>query len=487
MNDLSRKDFLKLAGAGAAALSLPGCAPFSFKGKKQPNILFIMLDDLGPEWVSAYGAEGIETPNADKLADGGMLFNNVYSMPQCTPTRVTLLTGQYPNRTGWINHWDVPRWGGGAHFDWKHYTTFASILKSAGYATAAAGKWQVNDFRVTPDALQKHGFDEHCMWTGYESDNPPSAERYWDPYIATSEGSKTYEGKFGEDVFSDFLIDFMQRHKDEPMLMYYPMAIPHGPFVKTPDELDVDSDLEKHKAMVRYADKMLGKMVNALEELGLREDTIIIWTSDNGTTRKFSNKINGREIRGGKARTTESGIWVPFIVNAPGLVPAGVKTDALTDFTDMLPTFAELAGAKLPDDLVLDGKSIAPLILGKQDDSNREWIMAMGGKPARMDEKGVLPVHKFRDRVLRDKQYKLYVDTNRQSEALYDLKNDPGETTNILNSTDPKVIAARKKLEAVVATFPEQDARPKYDPTPPQPWDMTPEKMDKFLEGYKHG
>ena len=116
---------------------------------QKPNILFIMLDDLGKEWISCYGAEDIETPNIDALAAGGMKFNNAYSMPQCTPSRATLLTGKYPFRNGYVNHWDVPRWGIG-YFDWKHKenTTFARLMKDLGYATFAAGKWQINDFRM---------------------------------------------------------------------------------------------------------------------------------------------------------------------------------------------------------------------------------------------------------------------------------------------------------------------------------------------------
>jgi len=136
------------------------------KAAPKPNILFIMVDDLGKEWISSYGADNIQTPHIDKLAKGGMKFYNAWSMPQCTPTRATLLTGQYPWRTGWVNHWDVPRWGVG-YFDWVKYTTFARVMKGAGYRTAIAGKWQINDFRLEPKALEKHGFDDWCMWTGY--------------------------------------------------------------------------------------------------------------------------------------------------------------------------------------------------------------------------------------------------------------------------------------------------------------------------------
>lgn len=149
--------------------------------QEKPNILFIIADDLGKEWVSSYGAEEIKTPSIDKLAQTGLKFENFYSAPQCTPSRVELFTGQYPFRNGWVNHWDVPRWGGGAHFDWNKNPSIARIMQSAGYKIAAAGKWQVNDFRVQPEAMVYHGFDDYCMWTGFETGNPASAERYWNP------------------------------------------------------------------------------------------------------------------------------------------------------------------------------------------------------------------------------------------------------------------------------------------------------------------
>ncbi len=455
-----------------AVVALPAITPAREPGEK-PNIIFIMVDDLGKEWVSCCGADDIETPALDHLAAGGMRFTNAYSMPQCTPTRVTLLTGRYPWRTGWCNHWDVPRWGAGCHFDWRHNVTFARLLKEAGYATAAAGKWQINDFRVTPDAMKKHGFDEWCMWTGFESGNPPSGRRYWDPYINTPEGSKTYEGRFGCDVFTDFLIDFMKRHKDKPMMLYFPMALTHGPLTNTPAEKDVADKLDKHKAMVRYVDLSVKRIVDALDELGIRDNTILIFSTDNGTSGSISGHLGGRLVRGGKAKLSENGVCEPFIVNGPGLVPKGVVTGALTDFTDLLPTFCELGGAKLPEGVEIDGKSIAGVILGRDKDGPREWIMALGHGAAALDQRGVRPKQVFTDRVVRDKQYKLWVLDGR-SAKLFDLKADPFEEDNLIDSDDPKIVAARKKLEAVIASCLEEDARPQYTPTPPQPWDKKP-------------
>ena len=465
---MNRRRFLRSAGLGVALLA--GRARACAAPIEKPNILFILADDLGKDWIRCYGAEGIETPTLDALAAGGMRFTNAYSMPQCTPTRVTLLTGQYPWRTGWVNHWDVPRWGVG-YFDWKHNTTFARILKGAGYATAIAGKWQINDFRLEPGALEKHGFDDWCMWTGGEGGNPPSDRRYWDPYIHTREGSKTYAGQFGPDLYTNFLIDFMKRHKDEPMGLYFPMCLTHGPLVHTPDEPDAKDKMARHKAMVRYADKLVGRLVQALDDLGIRRRTILIFSTDNGTSGSITGTLNGAKVRGGKARESENGVCEPFIVNAPGLVPAGVVTDALTDFTDLLPTFADLAGVPVPEQWPVDGVSIAPLLLGKAKDSPREWIMALGHGPAVLDEKGVRGATDYATRVIRDKQFKVWVDNRAATIRLHDLKADPQEKTNLLGSETPEHRAALAKFQAVIDSMPKADARPRYDPRPPNPWD----------------
>jgi arylsulfatase A-like enzyme len=446
-------------------------APAATAEPRKLNILFIMVDDLGPEWISACGSQSIKTPHIDALARGGLRFLNAYSMPQCTPTRATLLTGQYPFRHGWCNHWDVPRWGAGCHFDPKHNMSFARIMKAAGYSTAIAGKWQINDFRVQPDILKQHGFDSWCMWTGFEAENKPSAERYWDPYIYTSSAaSKIYPDKFGPDLYTDHLIQFMKDNRDQPLMMYFPMVLTHGPLIHTPTEPKVQSKVDKHKAMVRYTDGLVGKLVAAIDDLALRSRTVIIFTTDNGTSGGIRGVLNGRTVRGGKAKLTENGPRQPFIVNCPGLVPSGKTTDALTDFTDLLPTFAELGGATLPKDLIIDGHSLAPVMLGKAQDGPRDWIMAMGFGPARLDAKGVRPRQLFTDRVIRDKQHKIFV-IDGQVTRLHDLSKDPVEEDNLIRSTQPAHLAALHKLTAVLKTFPEQDGRPRYDPTAAQPWD----------------
>ena len=472
LNDISRRHFMGAVLAGVASSASRHLFAQESVQTTKPNILFIMVDDLGKEWISCYGAEDIKTPNIDALAAGGMKFTNAYSMPQCTPSRATLLTGKYPCHTGWVNHWDVPRWGVG-YFDWqqKKNMTFARLMKNQGYATCAAGKWQINDFRLEPLAMEKHGFDEWCMWTGAETGNAPSFERYQNPYINTRDGSKTYEGKFGPDVYTDFLIDFMKRHRDEPMCLYYPMALTHAPLIPTPDEPEVHDKLDKHKAMVRYTDKLVGRLVEALETLGLRENTLIIFTTDNGSGGDLTGTLNGRKIQGGKAKESENGVCCPYIVNCPGLVPAGVTTDALTDFTDLLPTFVELGGGNTPDDLEIDGVSIAPLLLGKASDSKKDWIMAMGHGPGKLDKAGVRGVEDFATRVIRDKQFKVWISEKKKIIRLHDLQADPMEKVNLLESPSPEHTAALEKFQAVLDTLPDKDARPLYEPRTVNSWD----------------
>jgi len=450
---------------------------------EKPNILFMMVDDLGKEWVSCYGAEDIQTPFIDRLAREGIRFDNVYCMPQCTPTRVTLLTGQYPFRHGWINHWDVPRWGGGVHFDETMNPSLARYLKEAGYKTAVAGKWQINDFRVEPDALTRHGFDTYCMWTGYEMGVDASVNRYWDAYTYEVDGNKTYSGQFGPDVFNDFVIDFIIENQDTAWFVYYPMVLTHGPLVNPPGEIH-QTKLDKHKAMVSYTDKLTGQIISALESTGQRKRTLFIWSTDNGTSSGISGHLQGESVRGGKASTGENGICVPFIVSAPGLIREGINTDVLVDFTDLLPTFLDLANHPLPDNHVIDGQSFKKFLLDHQPDGNRNWILGMGGgNNANLTANGMENQYFYRDRVIRNKQFKLYISSERKAEAFYDLSDDPFEKNNLLVT---QLTSNEKKnfddLFAAVQQFPITDNEPSYQPTPPQAWDRAIKPSAKRLK-----
>jgi arylsulfatase A-like enzyme len=441
----------------------------------KPNIVLIMVDDLGKEWISAYGARQIETPNVDHLAETGMRFRNAYSMPQCTPTRVTLLTGQYPFRHGWTNHFDVPRWGSGCHFDPQRNASFPRLLREAGYATAIAGKWQIDDFRVEPRALHAAGFDAWCVWTGGEGGNiEKSKHRFWRPYIHQGNAKRTktrQRDQFGPDIYANFLIDFMKEHKDRPMLLYYPMCLTHKPFVTTPDAPDAKGNTPRFKAMVRYMDKLIGRLTNALTQEELRQETIIIFTTDNGSPRAVAGQRLGQQVGGAKGQMREAGTAMPFIVSGPGLVPQGKVTDALTDFSDILPTFAHLAGTRPRDRWTVDGMSIAPLLLGQTRDTEREWIYAQGGGQAKFEKGRVVPAQRYDDRVIRNKRWKLWVNEQREAVGLYDLKNDPWEQSNLIDSDRTDAQAARQQLWSAIQQMPRVDAAPRYDPNPAMPWD----------------
>jgi arylsulfatase A-like enzyme len=442
---------------------------------ERPNILFIMVDDLGKEWISSYGAEGIETPNIDHLAETGIRFKNAYSMPQCTPTRLTLLTGQYPFEHGWTNHYDVPRWGSGVHFDPDRNASVARVLRQAGYATAIAGKWQIDDFRVEPNALHEAGFDAWSVWTGGEGGNlKKSGPRYWNPYIHQgtrgNTASKTRD-RFGPDIFTDFLIDFMKGHSDQPFFLYYPMVLTHHPIVSTPAEPDVNGKTKKFKAMVRYTDRLVGRLARALEKEGEREDTIIIFTADNGSPGDVTGRRNGRKINGQKGQMSEPGVAMPFIVSGPSMVPEGRVTDALTDFTDLLPTFADLAGTAPNDRWNVHGRSIAPFLLGEAEDTPRDWIYAQGGGFAEFKNNRTVPAQPFDDRVIRTKRWKLWVSEQRKPVRLYNVKKDPDESNNLIDSDDPAAKRAKKSLWKVIKKMPKTDHAPRYEPNPAQPWD----------------
>ncbi|MCL5742343.1 MAG: sulfatase-like hydrolase/transferase [Acidobacteria bacterium] len=420
---------MQSCGAGAALRA---------QRRQRPNLVVILVDDIGRDWVGCYGARQ-RTPNIDKLARDGVRFDKAWSTPICTPTRVELLTGRYPFRTGWIDHFDVPRWGGKG-LDWDREITFARMLRDAGYATVIGGKWQVNDFRTHPDALKRHGFDEHCMWTGFETGNPPSARRYWDAFLQINGERRVHSGKYGPDVVNAYLVDFVRRNRQKPFLLYYPMILVHGAYEPTPWNR---SDPPKGNAalysgMVSYADHLVGNIMQSLDEAGVARDTFVLFAGDNGSP-MGGGSINGLVCPPGKGRITDLGAHVPFIARAPWLGTRGRVATELADFSDVLPTLAELAGIAAPCGVAIDGRSFVPVLTGASGGTRREWIYTQ----------------RWNKRAVRDARYKVNSDG-----SFFDLEQDPLEKNDLRSSTDSGVAAARRRLEAVLQKFPENGPPP---------------------------
>ena len=341
-----------------------GIGTFNTAGAREPgppNLVVIMADDMGVECLGCYGSEVYETPHLDALAASGMRFQYAHSQPICTPSRVQIMTGKYNNR-------NYIRFG---LLD-PEAVTFAHLLRDAGYRTCIAGKWQL---KGGLDAPGHFGFDRYCLW---QLTRRPS--RYPNPGLEIDGRKRDFkDGEFGPDLVTDYIGDFMEANRDRPFLVYYPMILPHWPFVPTPDHSDWDPAMWRDAegepggfrgpkywgAMVRYTDKMTGKVVAKLDELGLRENTLVIWTADNGTYTGITSPFRGRAYQGGKGSTKDSGTHVGFIASWPGTIPAGSVSDSLVDFADVLPTLTDVAEADMPDALQLDGVSLAPLFHGK--------------------------------------------------------------------------------------------------------------------------
>lgn len=449
------------------------------------NIVLIVADGLGPEWIGCYGGTGVETPNIDALAAGGLRFNHVYSMPSRSAARVTLLTGTYPYRHGWVGDWDVPRSGQGCWFDWNRHQTVARRLASNDFATSIAGQWQLNDFRRQPDALLQHGFRRWCVWTGNEHGNPPSRNQYRDPYIYLNRplngeadgwpgrnlrqydwgGTGTFADKFGPEVFAQAVKNSVSRAAYTRQFIFYPMSLPTLAQEESAGRRSYADLQEQHRAMVRYTDQLIGDLIDWLNFTKQRRNTIVILTSDGGSPPGVVGTIHGREVQGGRGTLSERGVRVPLIVNSPSIVAAGNETDCLVDFTDLAPTICELAMLRpRADDPVYDGRSFASEISGRQQEQPREWIMAMGGGALEFNGQTVGSREKFVERVLRDHRYKVHVTTARTIDSLYDLEADPAELQNLISSDAPEHVQARQKFQAAVEGFPEQDAELQYAP-----------------------
>ncbi|MFK8111381.1 MAG: sulfatase-like hydrolase/transferase [Rubripirellula sp.] len=347
---------------------------------KQPNIVLIMADDVGIEGLGCYGGTSYKTPNLDRMAAEGIRFTHAYSQPLCTPTRVQIMTGKYNHR------------------NWKYFgildpeaTTFGHLMKSAGYTTGIFGKWQLYSYdppdlpgasnrRSTGMHPKDAGFDQFALYHALQTEDKGS--RYTNPTMLEGESGgegelRTYPGKYGEDVWVDKILGFMEVNRDQPTFAYYPMALPHWPFVPTPDTPGWDpsspqpEEYRYIKDMIEYMDVSVGNLMQGLEEKGLDENTIVLFYSDNGTHAKVvSGMDDGREILGGKATPKQTGIHVPLIAHWPGHFKPGVS-NAIVDPSDFVPTLLDLAQSPKEAAGKIDGISFAHRLLG-QSGSERE-------------------------------------------------------------------------------------------------------------------
>lgn len=406
----------------------------ALSGAEKPNVILIMADDFGYECVTANGGQSYQTPNLDRLAAQGIRFEQCHVQPLCTPTRVQLMTGRY-NVRNYLNFGTLP----------KTETTFGNLLKQAGYATGICGKWQLGQDKKLP---QHFGFDESYLWQ--HTRRPP---RYANPGLELNgEALDFTQGEYGPKLVNDFALDFITRHRDKPFFLYYPMMLTHDPFQPTPDSPDWDPTTqgetskrdERHFAeMTAYMDKMIGQLITKLDELGLRENTLLLFLGDNGTSGKISSQFQGSTYQGGKGSTNQRGTHVPMIASWPAKMKEGRVNRDLISSTDFLPTVCEAAGVAVPG--AVDGVSFLPQIIGEKG-SPREWLYCWYSPRQKAD----MTVREFAF----DQRFKLY-----KGGRFFDLIADPFEEKPLdVKNLTGEATSAATALRGVLDRY--QDARP---------------------------
>ena len=364
--------------------------------------------------MSCYGADIFKTPNIDRLASGGIRFTHCYTAPLAGPSRAIMMTGRYPFRTGATNQ------DSSAELDPDDETFLPAVLKPAGYVTASIGSWG-----QLPLGPADFGFDEHLKFAG--------SAIYWNTqekgrtYLVNGSVRDLHDQEYLPDVMHNFLVDFMTRNREKPFYAYYSLPFVHPEIMRTPDTAADTRDL--YSDNIAYLDKLVGNLVTELERLKLRDHTMVVFVSDGGTGGVFADEstIGGRRLSGEKGSMLEGGALVPLIVNWPGNAPAGRVSADLIDSSDFLPTLAEVAGAKLPADTVIDGRSFAHQLRGQKGNPRDSVFVQLAGKW-----------------YAREAGWKL-----NQAGELFDMSKAPFEEPMAAAGTkDPAAIAARQRLQA---------------------------------------
>jgi arylsulfatase A-like enzyme len=463
---MNRRQFLSSAGAGSAAALLygfTGCRPST---RRAPNFVFILVDDLGWRDVGFNGSRFYQTPHIDRLAAGGTVFTQAYAAAAvCSPTRASILTGRYPARLG-ITDWIRAARDGGrigpdrtnpGGFDdnpaYKLLTprnalflepaeiTTAEVLKRAGYATGHVGKWHLGPDGFLP---ANQGFDSNVGGADIGH-----TESYFDPYL--NEGAPIpslaprREGEYMTDRLADEACAFIRAHKGGPFFLNLCHYAVHVPLQAKPDDVarfqgkpaDGGQKDPVYAAMIKSVDDSVGRVLDVLDELGLAANTCVFFFSDNGGLHTVTDNS---PLRMGKGYPYEGGIREALAVRWPGVVPAGARSEARVSSIDFFPTIVLLAGLDLPRDRVIDGLDLSSLLTGRS-----------RSLPER-DLFWHFPHYWWGDRVrpwsiVRSGDWKLIRFYEDGREELYDLAEDPGETSDLAAAKPEVVGELRRKLD----------------------------------------
>jgi len=384
---VTRRDFLKAAGLGAAAIAISEHAPAAARSAStKPNILMIMVDDLGYGDLSSYGATDLKSPHVDKLIAAGIRFDNFYAnCPVCSPTRASLMTGRYPDlvgvpgviRTHLRNNWGyVP----------SHAVLLPKLLKPAGYHTAIVGKWHLG--LESPNTPNDRGFDHFHGYLGDMMDDYYKHRRHGINYMRLNKKEIDPPGH-ATDLFTDWAIDYInERSKSrQPFFLYLAYNAPHTPIQPPQDWLEKVKKREpgmsdrraRLVALIEHMDDGIGKVIAALKASGVSDNTLVIFTSDNGG--QLNVGANNGPLRAGKQDMYEGGIRVPMCAVWPGRIEPGTKSDRVALTMDLFATMCEAAGASVTHRI--DGRSILPTLLGKPQSTEDRflfWVRREGGQ-----------------------------------------------------------------------------------------------------------
>lgn len=443
---ISRRQFLKGSIAGAGMLGLTALARALPQLEQRPNFVIIFVDDLGYQDIGCFGSPLISTPNVDRMAREGVKFTSFYVQPVCTPSRAALLTGCYPMRVGLPNVLGAKAEIGINSSE----ITLAELLKQQGYATACIGKWHLGHH---PQFLPtRHGFDFY-LGLPYSNDMDKNGA----PPIPLIRGERIIEQPANLNTltqrYTAEAVRFIEANRDRPFFLYLPHTMVHVPLAVS-DAFRGKSKRGLYGDAVEEIDWSTGQILDTLKRLGLDDNTLVLFTSDNGPW--LAKKEDGGcalPLRDGKGTTYDGGVRVPCVARWPGRIPAGIVCDEMTSEMDILPTFARLAGTREPTDRIIDGRDIWPLMAGvKGAVSPHETLFFYRGN---------------RLEAMRSGKWKLILPHDGKPLALYDLRSDVGETTD-LSAVYPSIVrrmcdlaqACREDIGDAIAGVAGKNVRP---------------------------